>query len=127
MAAIEAGIIQRDIQDSAYRAQQAIDAGTDVVVGVNRFTENNGTTSGPEVFEIDPELERQQVARVSAVRMSRDHLAWRHAIDAVMAAARGTDNLMPRIIAAVEARATVGEISDAMRNVFGEFRDTSAA
>lgn len=127
LAAIEAGVIQRDIQDSAYRAQQAIDAGTDVVVGVNRFTENNGTTSGPEVFEIDPELERQQVTRVSAVRMSRDHLAWRHAIDAVIAAARGTDNLMPRIIAAVEAKATVGEISDAMRNVFGEFRDTNAA
>ncbi|MEQ1870411.1 MAG: methylmalonyl-CoA mutase family protein [Vicinamibacterales bacterium] len=127
LAAIEAGIIQRDIQDSAYRAQQAIDAGTEVVVGVNRFTENNRATSGPEVFEIDPELERQQVTRVNAVRMSRDHLAWRHAIDAVMAAARGTDNLMPRIITAVEAQATVGEIADAMRSVFGEFRDTNAA
>ncbi len=127
LAAIEAGMIQRDIQDSAYRAQQAIDAGTAVVVGVNRFAEGQPGAAGPEVFEIDPELERQQCARVQAVRSARDHDLWRASIEAVSAAARGSDNLMPRIIAAVEAQATVGEISDAMRGVFGEFRDTSAA
>jgi methylmalonyl-CoA mutase N-terminal domain/subunit len=123
LAAIEAGVIQREIQDSAYRAQQAIDAGTAVVVGVNRFADTRSAMAGPEVFQIDPEIERQQVERVRALRARRDQAAWQHAMAGVSAAARGRDNLVPRIIAAVEAHATVGEISDAMRAVFGEFRE----
>jgi methylmalonyl-CoA mutase N-terminal domain/subunit len=118
LAAIEQGLVQREIQESAYRAQQAIDARASIVVGVNQFT-----TSEPHLIEllrIDPEVERRQVARVAEVRASRDSSAWRGALDAVMLAARGSDNLVPFIIAAVEARATVGEISDAMRTVFGE-------
>ncbi len=126
LAAIESGFIQREIQESAYRAQQAIDAGTSVVVGVNRFSDvGEGRVAGPPVFQIDPEMEQRQVDRVKALRASRDSAAWQRAIGGVTTAARGTDNLMPRIIDAVEAGATVGEISDAMRAVFGEFEETN--
>jgi methylmalonyl-CoA mutase, N-terminal domain len=123
LQAIEAGYIQRQIQDAAYRAQQAIDAREAVVVGVNRFE----TSAKPsvEVFRIDPEIERQQVERVRAVRAGRSESESRAALDAVEAAARGTQNLVPPIVAAVEARATLGEIADALRRVFGEYADVS--
>jgi len=123
LSAIESGMIQREVQESAYRAQQAIDSGTTVVVGVNRF----GTDDQPgiDVFRIDPAIERQQVARVRAVRASRDREAWKRAVDGVTAAARDGSNLMPAIIDAVEASATVGEISDAMRTVFGIHEEAS--
>ena len=123
LRAIETGFIQREIQESAYRAQLAIDAAETVVVGVNRFT--GGDATPIEVFQIDPTIERQQVDRVRALRASRDAAACSQAIDAVGAAARDGSNLMPVIIAAVEARATVGEISDAMRRVFGEHKETT--
>ena len=127
LAAIESGFIQREIQESAYRAQVAIDSGHDVVVGVNRFTDDDsGQRPGPEVFQIDPEIERQQGERVQAIRATRDEITWQRAIAAVADAARDGSNLVPRIIAAVEARATVGEIADAMRSVVGEYRETAA-
>jgi methylmalonyl-CoA mutase N-terminal domain/subunit len=127
LAAIESGFIQREIQESAYRAQVAIDSGHDVVVGVNRFTDDDsGQRPGPDVFQIDPEIERQQAERVRAVRASRDELAWQRSIHAIAVAARDGSNLVPRIIAAVEAKATVGEIADAMRSVLGEYRETAA-
>jgi methylmalonyl-CoA mutase N-terminal domain/subunit len=121
LAAIESGVIQREIQESAYRAQQRIDSGEDVVVGVNRLTADEPSTI--EVLRIDPEIERRQVERLCGVRAARDERAWRAALDAVSAAARSADNLVPAIIGAVEARATVGEISDAMRAVFGEHKE----
>ena len=127
LAAIESGYIQQQIQDAAYRAQQAVDAGDAVVVGVNRFT--SGEASGGQVrpnadlFHIDPEVERRQVERVRAVRAGRSEREWRSALDAVESAARGTVNLVPPIIDAVEKRATLGEIADAMRRVFGEHQD----
>jgi len=121
LAAIEQGFVQREIQESAYRAQQAIDAGSSVVVGVNQFATDQPDTI--DVLRIDPEIERRQVERVRAVRASRDSAAWQSAIDSVTSAARGTDNLVPAVINAVEARATVGEIADAMRSVFGEHRE----
>jgi methylmalonyl-CoA mutase N-terminal domain/subunit len=123
LAAIESGFVQRQIQESAYTAQQAIDTGRAVVVGVNRYEDSAAGTS--EVFRIDPEVERQQVERVRAVRASRSQEDWRTAIDAVDAAARSGANLVPPIIAAVERRATLGEIGDAMRRVFGEYRDAT--
>ncbi len=123
LRAIETGLIQREIQESAYRAQLAIDAADTVVVGVNRFT--GGDAAPIEVFQVDPAIERQQVERVRALRASRDTAAWSAAIDAVAAAARDGNNVMPSILAAVEARATVGEISDAMRRVFGEHQETT--
>ena len=121
LAAIESGFIQREIQDAAYRAQQGVDAGTTVVVGVNRFTTEEAAAI--ETLRIDPELELQQVSSLAEVRRRRDAGAWRSAMDAVIAAARGADNLVPPIIAAVEAYATVGEISDALRTVFGEHKE----
>jgi methylmalonyl-CoA mutase N-terminal domain/subunit len=118
LTAIETGMIQREIQDAAYRAQQAIDSGTAVVVGVNRFVEGASPLS---VFSVNPDVERQQIERVHAVRASRSESEWKKAIARVEASARGADNLLPPILAAVEAHATVGEISDAMRRVFGDY------
>jgi methylmalonyl-CoA mutase N-terminal domain/subunit len=123
LAAIEAGTIQRDIQESAYRAQVAIDSGAAVVVGVNRFVEQ--TPRSVPLLQIDPDLERRQIERVRQVRASRSLDAWRTAIDEVGRAARDGANLVPPIVAAVEARATVGEIADAMRAVFGEYTETA--
>jgi methylmalonyl-CoA mutase N-terminal domain/subunit len=127
LAAIEAGLIQREIQDSAYRAQVAIDAGDSVVVGVNRFTEKeDGEKGAVPLFQIDPEIETRQIERVRALRASRSTAAWRAALDAVSRAARdGATNLVPPIISAVEARATIGEVADAMRDAFGEYEQAS--
>ncbi len=121
LAAIEAGFIQREIQDSAYKAQVQIDRGEAVVVGVNRYAASEG--SRIETLAADPEVERRQIERVRAVRAGRDAAAWRASLDAVTRAARGSDNLVPVIIDAVEARATIGEISDTLRAVFGEHRE----
>ncbi len=122
LAAIEQGIIQRAIHESAYRAQQAVDAGESVVVGVNAYRDEGD--SRIDVHRIDAEAEAQQVERVRSVRAVRDEGAWRSSLDAVVAAARGSDNLVPPMIRAVEARATVGEIADALRGVFGEHKET---
>jgi methylmalonyl-CoA mutase N-terminal domain/subunit len=119
LAAIEAGVIQREIQDAAYQAQQAVDLGESVVVGVNRFQDER--PAGIEVFRIDPAIESEQVSRVRAVRAGRSVKEWQSAIDGVERAARDGSNLVPPVIAAVEARATLGEIADAMRRVFGEY------
>jgi methylmalonyl-CoA mutase N-terminal domain/subunit len=123
LKAIEAGYIQRQVQDSAYKAQLAIDAGEAVVVGVNRYQTDDASTI--EVFQVDPELEAQQVQRTRRVRESRDQGRWRAALDQVARAARSTDNLVPAIVAAVESQATVGEIADTLRGVFGEYREVS--
>jgi methylmalonyl-CoA mutase N-terminal domain/subunit len=123
LKAIEAGYIQRQVQDSAYKAQLAVDAGDAVVVGVNRYQTDDASTI--EVFQVDPELEAQQVRRVQQVRQVRDQGRWKAALDEVARAARSTDNLVPRIVAAVESQATVGEIADTLRGVFGEYREVS--
>ena len=121
LAAIEAGLIQREIQDAAYRAQQRVDAREAIVVGVNGFTTSESRPI--EVLSIDPEVERRQVERVRTVRASRDPRAWQAALDEVAAAARDERNLVPPVVAAVEARATVGEVADTLRAVFGEHRE----
>jgi methylmalonyl-CoA mutase N-terminal domain/subunit len=125
LAAIEAGYIQQQIQDAAYTAQQAIDSGEAVVVGMNRF--EDAAPSPSDVFQIDPDIERRQVERVRAVRASRSQQEWRAALETIEGAARGSANLVPTIVAAVEARATLGEIADVMRKVFGEHQDVSIA
>ena len=122
LRAIERGFIQRAIQESAYRTQQAVDSGESTVVGVNRFT--GGEPAPIEVLTIDPELQSQQVERVRKLRGGRAERPWREALDAVRRAAQGTANLLPPIIAAVEASATVGEVADTLRAAFGEFQDT---
>jgi methylmalonyl-CoA mutase N-terminal domain/subunit len=120
VAAVESGFTQLEIQESAYRAQQSIDAGETVVVGVNRFASDARIE---DVFQLDPEVERRQIERVRQVRAGRSDAAWRAALASVDRAARDGANLVPPIIAAVEARATLGEIADALRQVFGEHHD----
>ncbi len=122
LTAIDAGIIQREIQESAYRAQQAVDTAEAVVVGVNRYQDDGAP--GIDVFRIDPSNEERQVARVRAVRAGRSQAEWQAAVARVESAARDGRNLVPPILTAVEAKATVGEISDAMRRVFGEYAET---
>jgi methylmalonyl-CoA mutase, N-terminal domain len=121
LSAIEQGLIQREIQDAAYRAQQQIDAREAIVVGVNQYETDEG--SRIEVLRIDPEVEREQTRRVAAVRASRDRQAWQRSLDAVADAARSGTNLVPPIIDAVEHDATLGEISDTLRAVFGEHKE----
>ena len=128
LLAIESGLIQREIQDSAYRAQLAIDAGTSVVVGVNKWAAtdadadaSNARSDFHAIFTLDPQIESRQIERVRAVRASRSPAQWRSALDAVTCAARDGSNLVPLILTAVEAQATIGEISDTLRAVFGEW------
>jgi methylmalonyl-CoA mutase N-terminal domain/subunit len=119
LAAIEAGLIQREIQDAAYKVQQAVDSGGAVVVGVNRYQDDR--PAHIDVFTVDPEAEAEQVARVRAVRASRSASECQSAVEAVARAARDGGNLVPLVIEAVEARGTLGEIADALRRVFGEY------
>jgi methylmalonyl-CoA mutase N-terminal domain/subunit len=113
--------VQQEIQNAAYEYQQAVDVGDAVVVGVNRFAVEE--EKAIPIQKIDPGLEAKQVDRVRALRARRDAGPWQAALKGVEDAARSGENLMPRILEAVEAYATVGEISDAMRRVFGEYRE----
>lgn len=122
LRAIEAGFIQGEIQRAAYEYQRAVESGERVVVGVNRFTMDE--REQPAVFRVDPRMEHERVASVRDLRARRDSLEWQRSLDALETAARGSENLMPRIVAAAAADATVGEISDRLRQVFGEYRET---
>jgi methylmalonyl-CoA mutase N-terminal domain/subunit len=121
LAAIEKGFQQREIQEAAYRVQRAIDTGDQIVVGVNRFTDDEVTT--PPTQRIDPEGERRQVERVRRVRAERSADGWTAAMDELERVARADGNLMPAILEAVRAYATVGEISDRLRVAWGEHRE----
>jgi methylmalonyl-CoA mutase N-terminal domain/subunit len=122
LRAIEQGYIQQEIQNAAYDFQQAVDRLEQVVVGVNRF-QTEGDRAVP-IQRIDEDLERRQVERLQALRARRDKSAWESGIRGVEEAARSGENLMPRIVTAVENNCTVGEIADAMRRVFGEYQET---
>ena len=122
LAALEAGFQQREIQESAYRVQRAVDSGDQVVVGVNRFRDE-GASASPPLQRIDPEGERRQVAGVRRVRAERDPAAWEAAMRRLEDAARGTDNLLPPLIEAVKAYATVGEVADRLRATWGVHRE----
>jgi methylmalonyl-CoA mutase N-terminal domain/subunit len=122
LKAIERGYVQQEIQNAAYEYQQAVDRGEAIVVGMNRF-ELEQEKPIP-IQRIDEGLEARQVERVRALRARREAGACQAALRAVEDAARTGENLMPRILSAVEAHATVGEISDAMRREFGEYRET---
>ena len=122
LAAVEKGYVQREIQQSAFEHQRAVEEGKQVVVGVNRFSQEE-ETAVPS-FQLDPEVEREQVERVRALRARRDTPRSRAAVARVEEAARTDANLLPVILEAVEAYATVGELADALRRVFGEYRET---
>ena len=121
MRALEAGFQQRSIQESAYRVQRAIDSGQQIVVGVNAFRDE--AVAAPPTQKIDPEAEARQVAGVRRVRAERDPAAWEAAMRRLEDAARGTDNLLPPIIEAVKAYATVGEIANRLRTTWGVHRE----
>jgi len=122
LKAIEQGFIQREIQNAAYEFHQAVARNETGVVGVNRFQSEDGRTI--PIQRIDEDLERKQVERLQALRARRDKKVWESALKAVEDTARSGENLMPRIITAVEACCTIGEISDTLRGVFGEYRET---
>ena len=122
LKAIERGYVQQEIQNAAYEYQRAVDHKEALVVGVNSFELEHEKPI--PLQHIDESLERKQVERLRAVRAKRDQAKWQDVIKRVEETARGTGNLMPVIVEAVEANATVGEISDAMRHVYGEYRET---
>jgi len=124
IAAIEAGYIQGEIQNAAYEYQKAVESGKAIVVGVNRF-QAEGLDATP-VFQIRPEVEAAQLERLRAVRAQRDATAWKESIERLKQAAIDGGNLMPRIVDAARALATVGEISDTLRSVFGEYRESAS-
>ncbi|HKE33155.1 MAG TPA: methylmalonyl-CoA mutase family protein [Candidatus Angelobacter sp.] len=124
LRAIETGYIQQEIQNAAYDFQQSVDRLENVVVGVNRFQTESDEARAIPILRIDPDLERRQVERVRASRARRDKATWESSIRGLEDAARSGNNLMPQVIAAVESYATVGEISDTLRRVFGEYQET---
>jgi methylmalonyl-CoA mutase N-terminal domain/subunit len=123
LSAIEGGFQQRQIQESAYRAQQMIESGEQIVVGVNRFRDDDAAKVAPATQKIDPDGERRQIERVGRVRAERDAAAWERALKRLEECARGDENLLPALIDAVKAYATVGEISDRLRTAWGEHRE----
>ena len=120
LRAIEQGYIQREIQNAAYAYQKAVDEKNAIVVGVNEFISEE---SAVPIQRIDESLEQRQVERVRALRMRRDAVGHATSLRGVEEAAQAGENLMPRILAAVESYATVGEIADVLRGVFGEYRE----
>jgi methylmalonyl-CoA mutase N-terminal domain/subunit len=116
--AIEQGFVQREIQATAYAYQLDIEKKRRIVVGVNDFVSDSPKVP---VLKVDPRIESEQVERLRAFRGSRDAAAWARTMERVENAARADDNLVPIILDAVRARATVGEISDVLRRVFGEY------
>jgi len=122
LAAIEKGFVQGEIQNSAYQYQRAIEEGRQIVVGVNKF-QSAATDSAP-TFRLNPELERQQIERLRVVRAGRSNADVQDSLRQLEATARDSENLLPKIFSACRALATVGEISDTLRGVFGEYRET---
>jgi methylmalonyl-CoA mutase N-terminal domain/subunit len=122
MRAIERGDVQREIQDSALRHQRLLESGDRVIVGVNRFVDD-GDAISPEVLRIDPAVERDQAARVRALRLRRPERPWRAALTTLEEKARGGGDLTSAIVEAVMALATVGEVASRLRSVFGEHRE----
>jgi methylmalonyl-CoA mutase N-terminal domain/subunit len=122
LAAIERGFIQGEIQNAAYQYQRAVEDGRQIVVGVNKFQSKENAR--PQAFRVDPQLEQQQIDRLRAVRAARSASDATAALAALETAARGTENLLPRIFNCCQALVTVGEISDTLRRVFGEYRET---
>jgi methylmalonyl-CoA mutase N-terminal domain/subunit len=121
VAAIEKGFIQKEIADSAYRYQKEIESGERVVVGLNKFQVKE-EEKPKDLLKVDPAVAERQIARLKELKASRDNAAVQQALAEVKAAAEGDANLMPPILKAVKALATLGEICDTLRAVFGEYQ-----
>jgi len=118
---IENGFQQREIQEAAYRLQMDMEKGRRVIVGVNRFQTEEPPVEG--LMRVDPRVGERQCAKIAKVRRERDEAQVRQVLGRIEQAARGTENMMPLFVEAVEAYATIGEICDVLRGVFGEQRD----
>jgi methylmalonyl-CoA mutase N-terminal domain/subunit len=121
LAAIESGYVQREIQEAAYNYQRAVEKKDAIVVGVNQFQ-----IEEPDpipILQIDERVEREQVERLRAIRSKRDGVKVDAAVSALRSAAIGTENLMPRILECIELYVTVGEISNVLRSVWGEYQE----
>ncbi len=124
LAAIEAGYIQQEIQESAYRFQRAMEAQERIVVGVNRFRVTEDRK--PDLLRVEEAVQKAQTARLKRLRAKRDNDAGERALVDLRDAAEGSENLMPFILRAVESYATTGEICNTLRCVFGEHQPTTA-
>jgi len=119
LACIETGYFQTEIARSAYEYQKAVEAGEETIVGVNRFQSEELTV--PEILRVDAALEKGQIDRLQKTKASRDHAAVAQALARVEQAAGSTDNMVSPVLDAVACKATVGEISDRMRKIWGEY------
>jgi methylmalonyl-CoA mutase N-terminal domain/subunit len=118
--AIEAGYFQNEIASSAYRYQRSVEAKEKIIVGVNEFTSPENVR--PDILVIGAELEKKQIEKIRTLRHRRDNARVRTVLGELEQASRSSENVVPRILAAVEAYATLGEIADTLRKVFGEYR-----
>jgi methylmalonyl-CoA mutase, N-terminal domain len=123
IAAVDEGFPQREIADAAFRYQSQLETGERVIVGVNVFDQSVDTVQ-PQTLVIDPDVEAAQTARLKVLRDTRDNTSVTTRLDALQEVAKGSDNMMPAIIGCVRARATEGEIIEALRVVFGTHRET---
>ncbi|MEM0030590.1 MAG: methylmalonyl-CoA mutase family protein, partial [Candidatus Nitrosocaldus sp.] len=120
LKAIEKGYFQQEIRENAYRIKKEVDEGSRIIVGVNKFVDKEAEV--PEVLRIDPALERKQVERLKEFKAKRDMVKVEHMISSLEEAAEKGHNLMPYIVESVKARVTLGEISNALRRVFGVYQ-----
>jgi methylmalonyl-CoA mutase N-terminal domain/subunit len=121
VAAIEKGFPQLEIADAAYLYQRQIDSGEKIMIGINKYVSDEATPI--PLIEIDDSVETQQIARLQAVRRKRDGKAVKKALDDIKNACKKGDNVMPYCIEAVKSLASVQEICDVYREVYGEYRD----
>ncbi|MCK4304540.1 MAG: methylmalonyl-CoA mutase, partial [Candidatus Eisenbacteria sp.] len=122
VAAINQGFPQKEIARSAYEFQKKVESGEHVIVGINKY-QDDGEEHPVPTLKIDHAVERRQIEQIGQVKEQRNQIQARDALDAVRQAAAGKENLTPRIVAAVKAGITLGEISDVFREVFGVYRD----
>jgi len=121
ISAIEKGFFQREIAKASYKYQREIERKERIIVGVNDY--QSGEEAEIPVLKIPPEVERQQVARLNRTRKDRTQLKVRNSLDEIQKAAKNGTNLMPPILQAVKSYATIGEICDVLREVFGEYKE----
>ena len=120
VAAIESGWMQNKISDSAYKYQKDIESKDKIIVGVNEYQSEE--TNKIPIFKIDARIQEAQIEKIKALKANRDNALANSCLAAITDAANSGNNIMPPVIAAVEAKCTLGEIADVLRNVFGEYK-----
>jgi len=121
LKAIESGFIQREIQESAYIYQKKIEAKEQIIVGLNQFQIKE--TRPENLLKVDPELEKKQCGKIQKLKKERDSVSVKSSLKQIESHAKGNENLVPAVFEAVKSYATLGEISDTLRSVFGEYRE----